>query len=348
MAEQAIDKQRPIANTLKSVPRVWREPENPIRWAFAKEMREHDKTKRMYDVDPYAEVYQFRGNLYGIYTHSLDGMGDPWSYLIVGPERAMLIDTSFGVGDLKGLVEEIIGTKPLIVTNTHAHFDHAYGNFQFDRVYCHEYEVPLLKSKMNPHIWDYMLDENGKGVWADFDKADIVPFREYELVGVPDGYVFDLGDGYEVELVFLPGHSPGHAGFLDKRNRIFFPGDDCCCGNVGVGYMGSRDEPYTKYCTVEALYNELIKITARLDEFDGLFPGHGIVDAGPIMLVNLLEACKVVLDNPKAYDMKEEVDFGSNGGRKFLRYGKLIYMSGYLSYSKDALYMDKEFEEETK
>ena len=35
MAEQALDKQRPINSPLKSKRIKWREPENPVRWAFA-------------------------------------------------------------------------------------------------------------------------------------------------------------------------------------------------------------------------------------------------------------------------------------------------------------------------
>ena len=49
MAEQALDKQRPINSAVKSKRIKWREPENPIRWAFAKELREHDKTKMIYE-----------------------------------------------------------------------------------------------------------------------------------------------------------------------------------------------------------------------------------------------------------------------------------------------------------
>ncbi len=337
MAEQALDKQRPINSPLKSKRTVWRESENPIRWAYAKLLREHDKTKKVYDINPYAEVYQFRDNFYGIYTESLDGMGDPWIYLIVGPEKALLVDTSFGVGDLKGLVEEIIGDMPLYVANTHISYDHSYGNFQFDTVYCHEYEVHGLLGSMNPHIWDYLFDENGKGIWADFDRADIVPFKEYEVIGVPDGHIFDLGGGYEVELVFLPGHSCGHAGYLDKQNRIFICGDDACFGSVGIG--GAKyDNPMKKYASVEALYNELVKITARIDEFDGLFPGHGPVDTGTIMLVNVMEACKAVLDDPTCYDEKGE---RTRNGVTRTMYRKMIYESGYLRYSPDSLYMDK-------
>lgn len=341
MAEQDLAKQRPINSPLKSKRKVWREPENPIRWAYAKLLREHDKTKQVFpEIDPYAEVYTFRDNLYGIYTESLDGMGDSWIYLIDGPEKAMVIDTSFGVGDLKGLVKKLVGDKEIICVNTHSHYDHAYGNFQFDKVYCHLYEEPLLRSKMNEHIWDYLFDENGECIWTDFDRNDLVKAREYELIPVPDGYKWDLGSGYEIELVFLPGHSPGHAGYLDKQNRIFFAGDDCCFGAVGAGGGGQPGQPYREYCTIEALYNELKKICARLDEFDAIFPGHGPVDMGNIMLVNVLEACEEVLKDPNSYDT---ITQKTRNGKTNTQYCKMIYESGYLTYNERGVYMDREW-----
>ena len=54
MAEQALEKQRPIHSPLKSKRILWREPENPIRWAYAKLLREHTHIKKLYDVNPYA------------------------------------------------------------------------------------------------------------------------------------------------------------------------------------------------------------------------------------------------------------------------------------------------------
>lgn len=329
MAEQAVDKQRPIQSAVKSKRIKWREPENPIRWAYAKQLREHDKTKKIYAVNPYAEVYQFRDNLYGIYTESLDGMGDPWIYLVMGPEKAMLVDTGFGVGDLKGLVDEISGGMPLVVVNTHCHFDHAYGNFQFEKVHCHEYEVRRLQARQDPHIWDYLFDKDGRCIWTEFDRQDIIPYREYEIVGCPNGTVFNLGAGYEIELVFLPGHSPGHAAYLDRHNRILFAGDDACFGAVFIPGPEPGD-PYGEYATVSGLRRELARLVERLDEFDGIFPGHGLVDMGTIMLVNILEACDNVLADPESYDQKVEVIFG---GVPRVRYNKMIYQSGYLSYA---------------
>ena len=211
---------KPIKSSVKGVRLFQREQIDATSWAYMKLLRENNRTKRVYDVDPYAEVYQFRDNMYGILTESADGMGDVWSYLIIGPEKAMLIDTGFGIGKLKDLVDEITGGLPLIVANTHCHFDHAYGNCQFERCYCHENETDEMNLKQDPHIWDYLFDKNGKGIWLDFDRKDIVRFKRYEVVGVPDGYIFNLGGDYEVELVWIPGHSAGHAMFLDKKNRI--------------------------------------------------------------------------------------------------------------------------------
>ena len=330
MAEQILSRQRPIDSPLKSKRKVWREPENPVRWAYAKLLREHDVTKRVYPEDPYAEVYRFRDNVYGIYTESLDGMGDPWIYLVAGPERAMLIDTGFGVGDLKALVRRLIGDMPLIVVNTHAHFDHAYGNCQFDRVYCHEYEVPRMESKQDPHIWDYLFDKDGRCIWTDFDRADIVPFKRYEIVPCPDHHIFDLGGGYEIELILTGGHTPGHAMYLDKQNRILFAGDDACVGAVGIG--AQPGEPHWEQATVTGLRNALEALVLRDNEFDGIFPGHGPVDTGTVVLNNVLEACRAVVSDPGCYDCCEERDMN---GRRFTQYKKMIYMSGYLCYRMD-------------
>ena len=41
--------------------------------AWINNLRENNKTKKIYDVDPFVEVYQFRENFYGLLTNLLDG-----------------------------------------------------------------------------------------------------------------------------------------------------------------------------------------------------------------------------------------------------------------------------------
>ena len=272
---------------------------NETCWAYMKLLREHNNTKKVYDIDPYCEVYQFRENVYGILTENISGMGDPWMYVIDGPEKVMLIDTAYGLGDLKGLVKEICGDKEIICVNTHCHMDHANGDCQFDKIYCSEYEVPFYNEETyNEHMHDYLFDaQDGKGIWAEFDKNDLVPYKPFEVIGCPDGYVFDLGQGYEVELVHLGGHTPGQAGFLDKMNRIFFAGDDILCFHVYINVP----EPGTAYpekATVRELGKNMDRLSKRLDEFDHVFTGHWITDIESIVIKYMAEACEEVVNNP--------------------------------------------------
>ena len=289
---------------MKSKVLMEQEPVEQLSKAWMKELRLYNRTKKEYDCNPYAEVYRFRDNVYGILTDSADGMGAPWMFLVVGPEKAMLIDTGFGIGDLKGLVKEITGGLPLYVVNTHAHFDHCYGNCQFDRVYCHEYEAPYLEAKQDPHIWDYLFDGNGKNIWCEFDREDIVPFKRYEIVPCPDGTVFSLGGDYEMELIFLGGHSAGHAAFLDKKNRILFCGDDFISMRVGLG-VPKPGMPYGGFVTVHEFKKQVEKLARRTAEFDSLFPGHFILDIDSSAVMGMLKVLERIDHNPEDFDYQE-------------------------------------------
>lgn len=320
----------PIENSLK-IKRVYqKETINTTCWAYMKRLREHDNSKKTYDIDPYAEVYTFRENIYGILTESADGAGDAWMFLIIGPQKAMLIDTSFGIGNLKGLVEQLANGKEIIVVNTHGHYDHAYGNCQFDKVFCHEYEVPLLE-KQDEHIWDYLFEEgSGRGIWADFDRHDIVPFKKYEIIGCPDGHIFDLGSGYEVELVFLGGHTAGHAGFLDKQARIFFAGDDVVSMRVSVN--GPRDNmPYGDYASVNTLYENLNKMVSRMHEYDHVFSSHFVTDLENTAIQAMADSCASIIEDPfENYHFSK----GSGDGKRYFRYVEGL---GLICYSAKAI-----------
>ena len=57
-------------------------------------------------------------------------------FLLVGDETAMVIDTGFGIGDLKGFIRTLTD-KPLMVCYTHDHIDHVGGASAFDHAYVH-------------------------------------------------------------------------------------------------------------------------------------------------------------------------------------------------------------------
>jgi glyoxylase-like metal-dependent hydrolase (beta-lactamase superfamily II) len=348
---------RPIHSDLKSKRIVW-ETEHPVRWSFMKVLRETSSLKQFYpDINPYTEVYQVRDHVYAFYNDSFDGAGDVWMYLIDGPEKALLIDTSFGVGDLKGLIRHLIGDKEVIVCNTHAHYDHCYGNGQFERVYCHRHEVPDLMTKNNPDIWDYLFNNTdkpvqvwdelippGDPVYTHFDKRDIVVDREhreayvpYEIIGIEDGHEFDLGGGVIVEAVLLPGHTPGQCGYYDRQKHLLFCGD--------ITGIGSRPKgtPYGEFCTVEAMSEALKKLQPRFAEIDGVFPGHGAWDQSPLILQYLLDTVMRILENPENADGKRSFD---RDGKTHVSLTKNIHQWTALRYSPDRVYKRQFTEEE--
>lgn len=291
----------PIKSELKTKRLAWGPKYNYLCWAALKEMRENDRRRRIYEINPHVEVYQYSPNFYALYTQNCDGAPDPWMYLIVGPQKALLIDTGYGLGNLKGLCDQLSEGKPLIVANTHAHKDHSYGNCLFDKVYCHEYEVPYL-ALQNQNQWDYLFDKNGKGYWIEITREDIPAFKPYEIIGVPDGYVFDLGQGYEVELIWVGGHSPGHSMFLDKPNRNLIIGELHSEGAPVGTVIEPPDVPYKEYLRLSVFQKQLQKVISRMDEYDYLFPIHGLLNIEKGMLPNFLTAVDEILQNPQNYD----------------------------------------------
>jgi glyoxylase-like metal-dependent hydrolase (beta-lactamase superfamily II) len=322
-----------IASTLKSRKIKVREPIEERCWAFMKALRERSATKRVYDLDPYVEVYRLRENLYALLSEHLGGAGDVWSYLLLGPEKALLIDTALGVGDLKGLCDQLTGGLPLLVAVTHAHGDHASGNCQFERVYCHEYSVPALEKMRTPRLWDAYLNADGQPVWTAFDRADIVPFHEYDIVGCPDGTLFNLGGDHDVELIWTAGHQPGHCMFLDKKGRLLFAGDDVISMRIQIS-GGRPGEPYGEFATVEAYRDQMAKLAARLDEFDYVFPAHFVFDLENYVVADLVAAAAAILADPQSAERSETVEWG---GQTMTRYHKYVKGLGTLAYTLDAV-----------
>lgn len=327
----------PIDGASKAVRLKWGSPQNHMSWAYMKQLREKNRTLRTYEVNPYIEVYRFRNNLYGLFHPNCDGAGDVWMYLIIGPEKAMLIDTGFGLGDLKGLVDEITGGMPLIVVNTHTGPDHVLGNFHFDTVYCLDLERDNILKKCSKDAFDYLFDENGGNIWLQFDRNDLPTYREYELIGVPDGHLFNLGEDYDVEIIWTAGHAAGHAMFLDRKGRNLFAGDDVCSDVIGCGSGPKAGYYNNQYCNLVSYRNCLVNLVNRMSEFDYIFPGHFIVNLENYLLKEILETLNEIIEDPLNYDYKVEHG-GGNNGTKRVRMHKFVKGFGTIAYTENGIY----------
>lgn len=267
---------------------------------------------------PLAEVYQTAPGVHSIWGRSPGTGGDAWTHLIVGEERAVVVDTGFGIGDLRGLIESLTD-KPYDVFNTHFHGDHTFGNVQFDQVYIHRYDEPALRAMLTPDAQARMVPRNG----AFYTEKDLPPFKPYTIIPVDEGFTFDLGGGETLEVVHIPGHSAGGAALLDHQKRILFSGDTICCTPSFI--FGPLPEgEYQAYMTVHAFRDALEKLAGRTGEFDVLYPGHGYLGVPKEIVTDELNVCQSIIDNPDQYDDLLE-SIGRKAMVKKIGWGSVAY-----------------------
>lgn len=123
-------------------------------------------------------------------------------YLLIGNERALLIDSGYGKIDLKSIVTRITD-KPVTLMLTHGHFDHASGSAPFD-AYLHEKDFDVYDRHSDPEF----LKPYCKG--KIIPKAHLKPLLPCTI---------DLG-GRKVEVIHTAGHTPGSVCMLDKYSGI--------------------------------------------------------------------------------------------------------------------------------
>ena len=178
-------------------------------------------------------------------------------YLLCGKERAALIDSGMNEPDARKLAEELT-PLPLILINTHGDPDHISGNGAFDEVL------------MSPAEKENYRTFNGPG--------KLVPLRE--------GDVIDLGSR-PLEIIDIPGHTPGSIAILDRNSRVLISGDTVQDGNI---FMFGKFRNMDRY----------IKSLRHLQEFDGLYdtiwPMHGSFPVRPNQIGKLIEAALDVVE----------------------------------------------------
>ena len=171
------------------------------------------------------------------YLFNLMGMQSP--ALIVGAERAMLIDTGLGNVDMTEQVRRVTD-KPIMLVLSHAHSDHMGGIGQFEDIYLHPADIPRAKAFAASHLVDEAEPPLPQQAFVANCKAqfDTNPDNLFVIPGgvLPDRYavhrfhplkpdqVIDLG-GRQVQILEERGHTAGEIAVLDFQSRILFAGD---------------------------------------------------------------------------------------------------------------------------
>ena len=172
--------------------------------------------------------------------------------LLVGKEKALLIDTGNGFGNIREAVRSITD-KPLLVANTHGHVDHTSGNCQFEEpVYIAKEDLDLLcrhntaafrehSVRLQEHVRDWVTGQELYGLPEDFqEQAYIEGAKQYDSVRkdlkekaqtlsgqyhlLREGMIFDLG-GITLRTIATPGHTKGSMSFLYEEENWLYVGD---------------------------------------------------------------------------------------------------------------------------
>lgn len=147
-----------------------------------------------------------------------------------------------------------LGLTIKYILNTHAHFDHILAN------------GPLVKATRAPlalHPLDLpLLRQNGGAAWFGLE-ADPSPEPDLTLA---EGGTITFGI-HTFQILFTPGHTPGHISFYEAKAGIVFDGDVLFAGGIG-----RTDLPGGNYETLLTSINEKLMI---LPDETIVCSGHG-------------------------------------------------------------------------
>ena len=154
--------------------------------------------------------------------HIRDGL-DVCMTLIAGRGRALLVDTGYGLADVKACVRALTDLEYDVLL-THGHHDHALGSIWFDRVLALYGEEDVLRIYTGRARREKVLSDAagraapawGRESWLD------MPIPPVDLIAPG---AIDLG-GLTAEVIACPGHTPGSAVVYVPERKLLLTGDD--------------------------------------------------------------------------------------------------------------------------
>jgi len=176
-----------------------------------------------------------------------------------GSDRALIVDPGDEAPKLLGAIDELEVELEAILL-THTHFDHvgAVGPVARETgapVWCPEIEIPVL-ADINSFTYP------GFGPYEDYD-------ADHTVTG---GEKLELA-GFEIDVMFTPGHSPGHVSYSIPSESAVFSGDVLFQGSIGRSDLPGGHGP--------TLMESIRTLIEKLPPETTVYPGHmGITTLG--------------------------------------------------------------------
>lgn len=205
-------------------------------------------------------------------------------YLVVGEEKAALIDTGWGYGDIKAVAESITDL-PITLILSHGHSDHLGSASQFETAYLNQKDIEMsvsqsqvaLRRKLMLRSVDQDFEED-PDLWQEPRTKPYTPLTE-EMT-------FDLGD-LTVQPFDLPGHSQGSMVFILPEERLAIFGDAISHPTLMV---------FDSSSTMQEHYEAMVALSEHSHLYDRVLVNHMSYELDKMVLDNNLQLAKAVLD----------------------------------------------------
>lgn len=245
--------------------------------------------------DDWFQVYKTHKNVYSIvepyqYQESI-------SHLIIGQNKAILLDTGIGLFRIRPIVEQITDL-PIIVINSHTHFDHVGGNWEFSNILA--IDTSYTKANMDGFQHNRIAQDFTSNSFcidppinADLENIYTKQWEASEYI--KDGDTIDLGDRI-IEILQVPGHTPDSLALLDRKERLLFTGDT---------YYDAELWLYVPETNIKIYQNSIDRLVTIETQVDYIFGAHRTVRVNTGILKNVREAVKKLTSDKSLFDKND-------------------------------------------
>jgi len=177
-----------------------------------------------------------------------------------GSDHGVIVDPGDEAPTLLGAIDALGITLDGILL-THTHFDHVGAVAPVAKATGAEVWVPEIEKSVLADIMSFVP-------WPGFG-----PFESWDAEHtVAGGEKLELG-GFEIDVLFTPGHSPGHVTYSIPDEQVIFSGDVLFEGSVGRTDLPGGDWP--------TLLESIRSLVDGLPAETTVYPGHmGVTTLG--------------------------------------------------------------------
>lgn len=252
---------------------------------------------RVESVSPWFEIYQVNHATFAfLEPHHYE---EVIAYLIIGADRAVLFDTGMGIANIQAEVGRLTHL-PIVVINSHSHYDHIGGNHHFDEVWAFDEasEIARIERGYSPaECQEFMVPGAYLDLPAGFDLATYHIQPSHVTRRLHPLETINLGQR-DLVVHHTPGETPGSICLFDLRDGILFTGDTFYPGTLWVHQAEADFEQYRR---------SLKDLVGLLPQVNHLCPAHNEAYVAKEMLNNAVAGFEQIAAGGMVAEVQGEV-----------------------------------------